>query len=52
LVGEEAIEVTTKNGKDILGKVVDPFVFNSEQGNLTFKKLYPRMLECLSEISP
>lgn len=46
-----AIEVTTQNGKDILGNRKDIFT-TEEDGNLTFKKLHPRMLECLGEISP
>ncbi len=46
-----AIEVSTQNGKDILGNRKDIFT-TDEDGNLTFKKLHSRMLECLSEISP
>ena len=43
-----AIEVTTKNGKDILGNRKEIFT-TDEDGNLTFKKLHSRMLDCLSD---
>lgn len=44
-----AIDCTTQDGKDILGSRKEIFT-TDEDGNLTFKKLYSRMLGCLGEI--